>query len=77
MNAFEHRLPQPLTMLQFLKHFPTSNNLGHFFMMSKGGTFRAWNTDLRFMEVAKFHPSQYYTEYVRPLSLFIEFPNDD
>ena len=76
-SPFDHRLPHPLAMVNFLKYFKSSTQQGHFFLMSKGGTYRAWNTDLRFMEVAQFHPSQFYTEYSRPLSLFIELENDD
>ena len=76
VNIFDHRLPHPLVMVHFLKHFPSSSGTQHFFLMSKGGVYRAWNTDLRYMEVAKFHPSQFYTEYTRPLSLFLELEND-
>jgi hypothetical protein len=45
--------------------------------MSKGGVYRAWNMDMRFMEVAKFHPSQFLSDYNRPLNIFEEFRNDD
>ncbi len=75
VNVFEHRLPNVFLLVHFLKHLPASN-MAHFFMMSKGGTFRVWNTDLRFMDVAKFHPSQFLSDYTRPLSLFIELEND-
>lgn len=62
-------------MVQFLKYFPAP--LGHFFLLSKGGTYRAWNTDLRYMQVAQFHPSQFLTDFSRPLSLFEEMKNDE
>jgi hypothetical protein len=55
VNEFAHRLPHPLILVQFLKYFPSP--IGHFFLMSKGGAYRAWNSDLRFMNVAQFHPS--------------------
>jgi hypothetical protein len=55
VQEFPHRMPHPLILVQFLRHFPSST--GHFFLMSKGGAYRAWNTDLRFMNVAQFHPS--------------------
>jgi hypothetical protein len=76
VNIFDHRLPHLLVMVHFLKLFPTSSGAQHFFLMSKGGVYRAWNTDLRYMDLAKFHPSQFYTEYTQPLSLFLELAND-
>jgi hypothetical protein len=50
VKEFNHNLPHPLVMVQFLRYFPAP--LGHFFLLSKGGSYRAWNTDLRYMSVA-------------------------
>ena len=54
VKEFSHRLPHPLTMVQFLRHLPGE---GHFFLLSKGGVYRAWNLNMKYMEVARFHES--------------------
>jgi hypothetical protein len=57
-----------------LRHLP--GELGHFFMLTKGGSYRAWNFDKGYQEIAKFHPSQFIMDYTRPFSFLIELEND-
>lgn len=72
---FEHRMPHPISLIQFAKHLPTGAE-PVFFMLSKGGVYRVMNMQFQYQEIAKFHPSQFLQDFSRPLSLFIELEND-
>jgi hypothetical protein len=55
IHVFNHRLPHPLVLVQFLKHFEGGEP--SFITMSKGGVYRIWNMDYKCQEIAKFHPT--------------------
>lgn len=56
VTRFDHRMPHPISLIQFAKHLPDGAE-PVFFMLSKGGVYRVMNMQLQYQEIAKFHPS--------------------
>jgi hypothetical protein len=72
IKEFSHRLPEPIIMVQTLKHFAGNA----FFVLSRAGTLRFFSADdYRSQEVAKYGPHIYLSDFYRPFSLICELEN--
>lgn len=69
---FDHRLPEPLKCLLAIRYLPSAAN---FFMLSRGGTYRARDFDEKYHDIAKFGENLYFDDN-RLFSFIIELKND-
>lgn len=72
LSIFEHRLPEPFKCLLTLRHLP---NAANFFMLSRGGTYRVWDFEGKYQDIAKFGANLYFDDN-RLFSFMIELQND-
>jgi hypothetical protein len=74
VTYFDHRLLEPLKVILPVSHLPPSQ-VPSVFLLSRGGTYRAFDFQQQYQDVAKFGAQMYFSDN-RLFSFIIELDND-